>query len=96
MEGCKRREVAAAALGADAVVGVGGGFRGNGCSPSFPGIRLLNHPASWWSCSGEDGWRVGSETGTVAVGQSVATERVEWTEPCPEVCLPFLFCLFLS
>lgn len=83
MEGCKQREVAAAVLGAGAVVGVGGGFQGNGCSPNSPGIQLLSRPASWWSYSGEGGWRVGSEAGTVAVGQSVATERGGWTEPCP-------------
>lgn len=85
MEGYKQREVAAAELGAGAVVGVGGGCQGNGCSPSSPGNQLLCHPASWWSCSGEGGWRVGSEvgTGTVAGGQSVAAEKEEWTEPCP-------------
>lgn len=83
MEGCKQREVAAAVLGAGAVVGVGGGFQGNGCSPSSLGIQLLSRLASWWSYSGEGGWRVGSEAGTVAAGQSVATEKGGWTEPCP-------------
>lgn len=94
MEGCKQREVAAAAPGAGAVVDVRGDCQGNGCSPSSPGKQLLCHPANWWSCSGEGGWRVGP--GTVVGGQSVATEKEEWTEPCPGVCLPFLFCLFLS
>jgi len=76
MEGCKRREVAVAVLGAGAVVGVGGGCQGNGCSPSSLGNQLLCHPASWWSCSGEGGWRAGSEAGTgiVAGGRFVAAE----------------------
>jgi len=96
MEGCKQKEVAAAAQGAGAVVGEGGGCRGNGCIPSSPGNRLLYHPPSWWSCNGEGGWRVGSEAGTAAGGQSVATEKAESTETCPGVCLSFRFCLFLS
>lgn len=49
MEGCKLREAAAAALEAGAVVGVSGGFQGNGCSPNSPGTQLLHHPASRWS-----------------------------------------------
>lgn len=32
----------------------------------------------------------------MAAGQTVATEREEWTEPCPEVYLSFLFFPFLS
>lgn len=74
MEGCKQREVAAAAQGAGAVVGVSGGCQGNGCSPSSPGNQLLSHPAS---CSGEGGWKFGSEAGTVAGGRSAATEKEE-------------------
>lgn len=35
-------------------------------------------------------------TGTVAGDRSAVTEKAEWTEPCPGVCLPSLFCLFLS
>lgn len=98
MEGCKRREVVAAVLGAGAVVGVGGGCQGNGCNPSSLGNQLLCHPASWRSCSGEGDWRAGSEaeTATVAGGQSVAAEKEVWTEFCPGVCLLSLFCLFLS
>lgn len=84
MEDCTQRGVAAAALGAGAVVGAGGGFQCNGCSPSSPGNQWLCHPASWWSCSGEEGGRrVGSEAGTVVVGRSAATEKEEWTETCP-------------
>lgn len=77
MEGCKQKEVAAVAQGAGAVVGVGDGCQGNGCIPSSPGNPLRCHPASWWSCSGEGGWMVGSEAGTAAGGRPVATEKEE-------------------
>lgn len=75
------------------MVGVGDGYQGNGCSPSSLGNQWLCHPASY---SGEDGSKFGSEIGTVVGGWSVATEKEEWTEACPRVCLPFLFYLFLS
>lgn len=93
--GCRLREVAVAALGVGAVVGVGDGFPGNGGSPSYPDIQLLSQLASQPSCSGEGGWRVGSEPETVAVGSSVAKEK-EWTGACPEVCQSFLVSLFPS
>lgn len=96
MGGCRQREVAAAAQGGGAATGAGGGFRDNGHSPSSPGTQSLTHPASWWRCSGEGGWRAGTGAGTAAVGLSAATETEAWTEPCPEVCQPFLFCLFPS
>lgn len=59
------------------MVGVGGGYQGNGCSPSSPGNQLMCHPASWWSCSGVGGWRAESEAGTESGGWSAATGKEE-------------------
>lgn len=82
MVGCRQKEVAAVAQEAGVV---GGGSQDNGSSPSSPDNQLLPRPANWLSCSGEDGWRAGSEaeTGKRAAGCIVAAERVGWTEPCP-------------
>lgn len=93
MEGCKQREVAAAAQEAGAV---SGGYQSNGRSPSYPGNRLPCHPANQWSCSDEDGWRAGSGAETGTGGRTEAAKREALTESCPRVCLVFHFCLFPS